>query len=166
MGLVTVTISPRGLWLEFRRFLLYDEAASGDSMTNDLKVFTVEEANQLLPALIQLLTELKKKRDEASDLEVQIDALELIASSGTSSSVKELNHLLEEHQKIVGEFYSIVNEIHSYRCFLKDVDLGLIDFCGVIDGRMVYLCWRLGEERVSFWHEVEQGYSNRKPLAG
>lgn len=135
-------------------------------MTNELKVFTIEEANALLPALTQLLNELKKKRDEASDLEVQIDAIELVTHSGSGASVKELNTLLERHQEIVAEFYAIVDEIHSNRCFLKDVDLGLIDFYGVIDGRMVYLCWRLGEERVSFWHEVGQGYSNRKPLAG
>ena len=132
---------------------------------NDLKVFTVEEANSLLPILTQLLTKVRKRQGSISDLEVQIDALELISNSGNDSSLKELNVMIAKHQQLVDEFYSFVDEIQAHRCFLKDVEMGLVDFYGVVDGRIVYLCWRLGEERIRFWHEVEQGYSNRKPLA-
>ena len=127
---------------------------------NELKVFTQEEANQLLPVLIQLLDRLHSKRDQVAELEVQIDASELV--SGTSS--QELVQLMAKHRQLVAEFYDAVDQIHAHGCFLKDVDLGLIDFYGVVDGRIVYLCWRLGEERIEYWHEVDEGYTARQPF--
>ena len=133
-------------------------------MTNELKVFTLEEAENLLPLLTGFLAELRKKRNEISDLEVEIDALELISGSQSRTSVKDLNLLIATHQKVIGEFYVLVDQIHAQRCFLKDVDNGLIDFYGVVDGRVVYFCWKLGEKRINFWHEVSQGYGNRQPL--
>ena len=134
-------------------------------MTNELKVFTLEEAEHLIPILTDFLAELRKKRNEINDLEVEIDALELISGSQSRASVKDLNLLIATHQKVVGEFYVLVDQIHAQRCFLKDVDMGLIDFYGVMDGRVVYFCWKLGEERIDFWHEVGQGYGTRQPLS-
>ena len=48
---------------------------------------------------------------------------------------------------------------------VRDIDRGLIDFPALHDGREVYLCWELGEERIGFWHELEAGYGGRRPLA-
>ncbi len=130
---------------------------------NELKVFTLEEANQLLPALTKLIHKLKKKREVVMAIEVQIDATELI-SNGEDSSSADLDHLAAEHHQVVGEFYSIVDQIHKHGCFLKDAEVGLIDFYGIIEDRVVYLCWRLGESKISYWHETSQGYSHRQPL--
>ena len=132
---------------------------------NEVKVFTVEEANELTPVLTKLIHELHAKRDEVADTEVQADAVELIAGSAAGGAPKEeVAHLVDKHKRLVVEFYEVVDEIHSFGCFLKDADLGLIDFYGVVDGRMVYLCWRLGEAEVGHWHEISQGYSSRQPL--
>ena len=131
---------------------------------HELKVFTVEEANGLIPVLTELLEELQKRHAEAAELEVQIDAAELISGSDRDSAAQELEQLISKHGELAGEFYALVDEIHSHGCYLKDVDLGLIDFYGVVDGRVVYLCWRLGEEEVGYWHEVGEGYANRHPL--
>ena len=132
---------------------------------NEVKVFTLEEANELLPVLTELLHDLRKKRDQAAEIEVQIDALELVSNGGENTSARELEKLIEKHQQVVSEFYDMVDEIQSNGCFLKDVDLGLIDFYGVVEGRIVCLCWRLGEERIGFWHDVKEGYADREPLA-
>ena len=132
---------------------------------NEVKVFTVEEANNLIPVLTELIHELHTKRDEVSDTEVQADAVELIAGSTEGSASKNaVAHLVDKHKRLVVEFYEVVDEIHSFDCYLKDADLGLVDFYGVVDGHMVYLCWRLGEEEVGHWHEISQGYSSRQPL--
>ena len=131
---------------------------------NEVRVFTIEECNRLLPVLTQQLTELQKKRQSAGDLEAQIDALELICNSESKKSTAELDQLIRKHQKIVNEFYALVDQIHEHGCYLKDADLGLVDFYGMIDGRMVCLCWRLGEQQVGFWHEVNSGFTNRKPI--
>ena len=131
---------------------------------NDLKVFTTEEANELLPVLSDLLRDLQRKRDKVVEIEVQIDALELIKETQDNASAREQEQLIEKHRKAVAEFYETVDEIHSHGCLLKDIDLGLIDFYGVVEGRIVCLCWRLGEEGIRFWHDVKEGYANRQAL--
>ena len=47
---------------------------------------------------------------------------------------------------------------------LRDIDRGLVDFPAIVDGREVYLCWELGEDEVSFWHDLSSGYRGREPL--
>jgi hypothetical protein len=49
-------------------------------------------------------------------------------------------------------------------CLLRDIDLGIVDFPSIHDGKEVYLCWKLGEESVGFWHEVDAGFAARKPI--
>ena len=131
---------------------------------NEAKIFTVEEANELIPLLSELIAELQDKRDEVAEAEVEVDARELIGVSHSPGSDQEFEQLMAKHRVLVDEFYGLVDAIHSYGCFLKDVDLGLIDFHGVLEGQVVFFCWHLGEERINFWHEVETGYSDRKPL--
>ena len=131
---------------------------------NEVKVFTLEEANELLPILTELIHNLKKKRDQTAEIEIQIDALELVNDGGENNSARELEKMMEKHRQVVAEFYDVVDEIQSNGCLLKDVDLGLIDFYGVVEGHIVCLCWRLGEEQIGFWHDVKEGYANREPL--
>ncbi len=129
---------------------------------NEVKVFTLVEANELLPILTELIHNLRKRRDQAAEVEIQIDALELISGSTEGASARELEKLTEKHRQAVVEFYKIVDEIQSHGCLLKDVDLGLIDFYGVVEGRIVCLCWQLGEQQISFWHDVKEGYASRQ----
>lgn len=131
---------------------------------NQLKVFTQAEVNQLLPVLSELISGLQKKRDHVVEIEVEIDTLELVSDHAGEAIPQGLEELITKHHEAIGEFHAIIDQIHSHGCFLKDVDLGLVDFYGIVEGCIVYLCWRLGEEQVSFWHEVGQGYANRKPL--
>ena len=129
---------------------------------NELKLFTLHEANGLIPRLSELLARLHEKRDEINSMEVKIDALELITEH--AHRAEELNDLTQAHQVLAAEFYHLVDEIHACGCFLKDLDIGLVDFYGVVDGEVVYLCWRLGETQVCHWHEVGKGFANRHPL--
>ena len=131
---------------------------------NELKVFTLEEANRLLPTVTERTQDLHRKRDEITAQEVEVDALELVRSHTDDDAAGALEKLMARHRELVAEFYEVVDQIHSYGCFLNDADLGLVDFYGTVDGHTVYLCWRLGEQQVGFWHEVGQGYANRNPI--
>ena len=133
---------------------------------NEAKVFTVGEANKLLSALTELITQLHEQRDCVSDIEAQIDALELVSGPHSKKTNRELNQLVEKHHRLVAEFYAMVDQVQEHGCFLKDVDLGLIDFYGVVDGRMVYLCWQFGEQQVNHWHDIDGGYATRQPFEG
>lgn len=131
---------------------------------NQLKVFTLEETNRLLPIISGLISDLHQKRDQVTAIEVEIDALELVNDHTWEAIPEGLEKLIETHRAALAEFYEIVDQIQSYGCFLKDVDLGLIDFYGMVGGQIVYLCWRFGEEKIGFWHEIGSGYANRQPL--
>ena len=133
---------------------------------NELKLFTVEEANRLLPQLDTLVKELRQKRDVISTLEVEIDLLEMVSEKDDSGAPSSpvLDRKLEEYQKHVDHFYAVLEKVHGFGCFLKDIDMGLIDFYSMYQGRVVYLCWRAGEKEVSSWHEVGSGFTHRRPL--
>ena len=97
-------------------------------MDPQLRTFTVDEAQALIPTLAKLLTQLKEKQKDAMDFEAQIDALELITEKGSERSIRELNRLTEKHHAKATEFYAIMDKIHGFGCALKDVESGLIDF--------------------------------------
>lgn len=133
---------------------------------NQLKLFTVEEANQLIPKLESLVTELRQKKELILSQEVEIDALELVANKDSSGYSPAIQRKVEEYQKNVNRFYKVIEGIHEIGCFLKDAESGLIDFYTLHNGRVVYLCWRLGEKEITTWHEIGRGFSYRQPLSG
>ena len=129
-----------------------------------LRVFKVEEANSLIPELHELILSLREKREEIAKKEVEIDALELVVNQESESGIGRLNEEIAKMNQTVSVFDAIVDKIHAYGCFLKDVEAGLIDFYGIIDGKVVYLCWKLGEDKIRYWHEVGEGYRDRRPF--
>ena len=59
-----------------------------------------------------------------------------------------------------------IEQIHEFGCVVKDLDAGLIDFPALRQGQEVFLCWRLGESNIAFWHTIQEGFGGRKPLGG
>lgn len=133
---------------------------------NELKLFTIEEANRLLPQLEKLLKELRQQRDIISSLEVEIDLLEMVSEKDDSGAAASpaIDRKMEDYQKRVDHFYAMLEQVHGFGCFLKDIDMGLVDFYTLYQGRVVYLCWRLGEKEVTSWHEIGRGFSYRQPI--
>jgi hypothetical protein len=70
---------------------------------------------------------------------------------------KELTQHLEALQ-------ALIDELNEFGCVLKDPDMGLIDFLSLRNGREVYLCWHLGENRINYWHNLDAGFAGRQPL--
>lgn len=132
---------------------------------NQLKVFTAEEANRLLPKLTEAIKELQVNQDEVQAKEVEIDSLELLypTAEGEKPTLAVAREI-EKYNGLVNRFYSLLDEIHGMGCFLKDIEAGLVDFYSLYQGKVVYLCWKLGEPEVGFWHEVGSGYAYRQPL--
>ena len=97
--------------------------------SHQLKMFTVQEANELIPRLKELIEKLKCKRDELSALEMEVDVLELLTDfepGGVPSP--QVESKLTEYEKAVNEFYSLIEAIHSTGCFLKDIEGLEFDF--------------------------------------
>jgi hypothetical protein len=58
----------------------------------------------------------------------------------------------------------IVDRIQEAGVVVKDLDVGLVDFPSMLEGEEIYLCWKLGEEHIAFWHGIDEGFTGRKPL--
>ncbi len=129
------------------------------------RLFTVEEANALIPRLTQLLQRLRQLQDEGEELQARLAEVEdRIAGNGHDIQEAELSAVHRRVREVMESAGAIVREIHGHGCELKDVDMGLVDFPSMRDGRRVYLCWRLGEPRLMYWHELDAGFAGRQPL--
>jgi hypothetical protein len=125
-------------------------------------LFTVDEANDLLPALRALMKRIFQ------DLESLRKKSESVIREGRlSPGSPDLMERLQEDDEIVRliqEIRGLVEEIHSFGCVCKGVEKGLVDFPCVLGGEIVFLCWRYGEESVGHWHRIQDGFAGRRPL--
>lgn len=126
-----------------------------------MKLFTVEEANDLLPVIRPKLEEIRARYASNASLR---DSLKLAATAAADFG----GGGLEGGTNYVKSLYKIgkiTTELDELGVQLKDYSRGLIDFPSARNGQIVLLCWQLGEdERIEWWHEMETGFAGRKPL--
>ena len=126
-----------------------------------MKLFTVEEANDLLPVIRPKLEEIKRRYAVNTRFR---DSVKLAATAGGESG----GGGLEGGTRYVKSLYKIgkiTTELFELGVQLKDYSRGLIDFPSTRNGQVILLCWQLGEpERIEWWHETETGFAGRKPL--
>ena len=128
------------------------------------RTFTLEEATAQLPRLREILMEMRKQKPRVDELRQQILAMTRRATGN--------GHLVSQHvrdrQKVAQELVERLNElgeaIKEIGCELKGVEQGLIDFPSEREGRTVYLCWKLGEDTIGYWHELDTGFGDRQAL--
>lgn len=124
----------------------------------------MDEASSLLPRLSELLLqtqECKLRHDQHQD---QIAEYTRRMSSNGDILERDLNETRQELAKAAAELSSLVEKVQEMGCELKDIDQGLIDFRAEREGREVYLCWKLGEPDIRWWHDLESGFAGRQPL--
>ena len=120
--------------------------------------FSLNDANSMLPELrgkVGKLVRIYKKMKKIS--EYQKDTLDAVKAAGNAPVHPIYFRFLEN-------LHSTLADVTTLGCEVKDMETGLIDFPCRREGRIVYLCWRLGENRVSHWHEVDAGFAGRKPV--
>ena len=123
------------------------------------KYFTVEEAKRLLPTIIPILRRLIALHRVIRET-APAEAKRLIKVRGRNGGGGRGRRYLNAYW----QFRAYIGQLQEIGVLLKDVEQGLIDFPHLRDGREVYLCWRLGEETVAYWHEIDAGYAGRQPL--
>lgn len=126
------------------------------------RLFTVEEANALIPKL-----ELLMERVQRGGLELREAVASAAAAVGVEPGDLPLSELFArqpEIQPLVEELERLVGEIDDCGGQFKGLDLGLVDFPAEIDGKIGLLCWQFGEKEIGYWHELERGFGSRKPL--
>ena len=126
------------------------------------RLFTIEQANRMLPLVRRIVEDIVQ--DYARWRE-QVGVLEVVAAGRRGDSPPdEAEKVEEDTQRLAADIERYVGELRELGVDFKGFDEGLVDFPAQIDGRLVYLCWKLGEESVEHWHDVDAGYAGRQKL--
>ena len=133
-----------------------------DSTGNYSRLFTVNEANALLPALrplVEQILENIRRLKSASETVIRKEQLDAEAPD-----LMERLRQDGEVARLIGQVQGCVGEINGHGCICKGVEQGLIDFPCMLGAEVVFLCWQLGEPNVGYWHRINDGFAGRKPL--
>lgn len=126
--------------------------------------FTREEAEALLPAITPVLEQIRDEHRAMQQVEVELGELHAQSINNghhLHGRIASLQHRLQQH---IEQQQTLLGELAGFGCVLKDPEMGLIDFLSQRAGQEIYLCWRLGEERILFWHYLDTGFAGRRPL--
>jgi len=132
------------------------------------KYFTIEEANNALPLVRAIVTDIVAKYSEVSERKSRLDQIRESRSTRDRGARdmygEELAQVEEELEKEIVKLQEFIDELEKLGIELKDISRGLIDFPSLMDGREVYLCWLLGEDEIGHWHEIDAGFAGRQSL--
>lgn len=122
------------------------------------KYYSPKEANEALEIVRPLVAELMEIGERIRSRQPEIwNAVEKSAGNGGNP---ELSRLLPDFDRLD----DLLHHLQSMGIEVKDLSAGLIDFPTLLDGRVIYLCWKYNEGRIRFWHEVEAGFAGRQPI--
>ena len=130
------------------------------------RTFTLDEAQNLLPILESLLKQSinGKKLIEEVDAEFQETAHRVFLNGGTRLDIVHLARRKAEREKTIRRVKDALAEIDAIGVQVKDLDIGLLDFPCKVEGEIVLLCWKLGENGITHWHGTSEGFAGRKPI--
>jgi hypothetical protein len=133
---------------------------------NDQKIFSLTEAEHARRQVEPLLIDAMQGRREMGDLEESLSAIanRIQIMGGVTIDYDTASRLRSDLNQTVDKVKDALDQIQATGCIVKDLDSGLVDFPSVIKDEDVYLCWRLGEDRIRFYHRQDEGFSGRKPI--
>jgi hypothetical protein len=118
--------------------------------------FTLAEANRSLTLVQRIVRDIVNTHERATQLQGRLEE---------STSARDLAGMQSQLDAAIGQLQGYVDELDSVGAELKDYEAGLIDFPGRHQGHDVSLCWKLGEEKIGHWHELQTGYAGRQPIS-
>ena len=130
-------------------------------MPEPRRTYSIEEANALIPqvraVLLQLAVEQRRLDASHAEMHRQLDA------NGGPEGAAAAGRQEAETAGIREGMRTLLMHLSEMAVELRDVEMGLVDFPGERDGDPVWLCWRLADPRVAFWHPIDEGYATRRP---
>jgi hypothetical protein len=133
---------------------------------DEQRLFTLSEAEQTRTRIEPVLISAMESRRKLADLEAILLALteRIVRMGGIAVQYDQAANSRLERDRAAASLQAAVTQIHSTGCVVKDLDMGLLDFPARIGNEDVYLCWRLGEDRIRFYHRQDEGFAARKPI--
>jgi hypothetical protein len=137
-----------------------------DPEDHESKLFSLSEAEQARRQVEPLLIDAMQGRREMADLEEGLSAIanRIQIMGGVTIDYDTAARMRANLNRVVAKVKEALDQIQATGCIVKDLDSGLVDFPSIIKEEEVYLCWRLGEDRIRFYHRQDEGFSGRKPI--
>jgi len=130
-----------------------------------ITVYSVREANRLLPRVGEAVRRIQQTAHEVVRAQDRASVLTLIGGRDPGSPEHaELLQRRRDLEESVTAYQIRLGELQKLGCILKDLNLGVVDFYGRKKNRLVFLCWKLGEKRISYWHDLDAGFAGRRPI--
>jgi hypothetical protein len=128
--------------------------------------FTLAEAQGLIPQVEVLLREAVSLKSDYEDAEqaVQAIAQKVTLMGGMMVNREQVIDAKTRRDSMAAKLKAAIDGVQEFGCVIKDLDMGLIDFPTLLRGVEVYLCWKLGESKIAFWHGVDEGFRGRKAI--
>lgn len=129
------------------------------------KIFSIAEAERMLPLVGRIVEDLVRDHQRWTEKVAEFELATAGSTAGKPDAIAEL--LQGEAQRLAKDIESYIAELTELGVECKGMDTGLVDFPGQMDGRAVYYCWKLGEDGIQYWHDVNAGFAGRqriKPL--
>jgi hypothetical protein len=137
-------------------------------MSEAPRLFTLEEANGLVPTLQMEFGRVARLRAELAPLIESVGgaeaAVEILQKGKQPPRGREAQ--AERLRRVAGEITAAVERVNALGCLVKDLDMGLVDFFSMQGTDPVFLCWQFGEPAITHWHAVDEGFSGRRPIEG
>ena len=130
------------------------------------KRFKLEEAQGLIPEVSRRLREAValKTEFEKAERELRSSTARIMAMGGMTVDRESVREVKVRRESAAARLPKAIERVQQMGCVLKDLDIGLVDFPTLFRGVEVYLCWRLGEPAIEFWHGVDEGFAKRKTI--
>jgi hypothetical protein len=135
-------------------------------MGSDAREFDLEEANGLVPRLTLEFARLARLREGIAALARDLGGPEAAAEflERTRDPAADEVRATEQLRALADDVNRTLERIQELGCVVKDIELGLVDFYSAIEGKRVFLCWQFGEGMISYFHGLDEGFSERRPL--
>ena len=127
------------------------------------KYFSLAEANRTLPLVKRIVVDIRLLYPRWRDL-VQHYEYAAAQSRPEWGESPEQERLRAEIDGVARDINDFLLELEQVGCVFKGFEEGLVDFYGKLDGRDVFWCWKVGEERIAHWHDLESGFAGRQPV--
>ena len=130
------------------------------------KRFTLAEAQSLLPSVDRLLRKAVALKAEYTGAERRVQSYQqrIVVMGGMLVDRAQIRQVREKRDETAANLRGTIEEVQELGCVVKDLDMGLVDFPTLFQDREVYLCWKLGEPAIAFWHGVDEGFAGRKAI--
>ena len=126
------------------------------------RYYRLDEANDRLADLRPMLEKLRADRNAVAELQQKIR--DVRSNNGSADHAAEIGRIEDEMRAIVSRMKDAVDQVDEWGVALRDIGTGLIDFPALANGRPIWLCWRLGEGDIGWWHEADSGFDSRQRL--